>query len=312
MSSEVVSSDTFNAVQGSIAGLAQHSGERPLLRRVGLIGDSVASSYSPHLQQAALDALGIAARYELWRTAPSQLIGRVRSLCDKRCLGANVTDPYKEVVLPLLDMVDPLATRIGAVNTIVHRHGYLQGYNTDAPALLLALHEHGMGQIQPDGHVLLRGYTAVVLGAGGAARTAAFALVDAQVSRLIIVNRHLERAQQLAAELQQSYHGPIFSLSDPYFLIPHRSSIIINATSLGMHEDSSPLPGNVLQRFDPDTFVYDLIYHPTQTNLLCQARTLNFFTANGLSMLLHQGALSFTLWTGQPAPLEVMRAALYG
>lgn len=278
--------------------------------RVGLIGDPVAHSFSPRFQQPAFDALSIPAHYELWHTPATELIARVRSLCDEQCLGANVTIPYKEAVLPLLDMVDPLATRLGAVNTIVHRQGYLQGYNTDAPGLLLALHEHGLGMLQDDGHVVLRGYTAILLGAGGAARGAAFALVDAGISRLIIVNRHLERAQQLAAELQQSYNGPIFSLSDSSFLIPHRSSIIINATSLGMHEDSSPLPVEVLVRFDPDTFVYDMIYNPIQTRLLTQAHALNLRTANGLSMLLHQGALSFTLWTGQPAPLEVMRSAL--
>ncbi len=279
--------------------------------RVGLIGNPVAHSYSPRFQQAALDALGIPARYDLWQTSDEQLIERVRSLCEDDCLGANVTIPHKSAVVPLLDMIDPLATRIGAVNTIVHRQGYLQGYNTDAPGLLLALYEHGLGELQPDGHVLLEGYTAVLLGAGGAARGAAFALVDAHISQLIIVNRHLERAQQLAAELQQSYSGPIFSLSDPNFLIPRRSSIIINATSLGLHEYVSPLPPAILERFGPDTFVYDMIYNPSQTQLLIQARILNFRCANGLSMLLHQGALSFTLWTNLPAPLEAMRSALY-
>lgn len=279
--------------------------------RVGLIGNPVAHSYSPRFQQAALDALGIPAHYDLWQTSDEQLIERVRSLCENDCLGANVTIPYKSAVVPLLDMVDPLATRIGAVNTIVHHQGYLQGYNTDAPGLLLALHEHGLGKLQPDGHVLLEGHTAVLLGAGGAARGAAFALVDAHISQLIIVNRHLERAQQLAAELQQSYSGPIFSLSDANFLIPRHSSIIINATSLGLHEDISPLPAHILERFGPDTFVYDMIYNPSQTQLLIQARILNFRCANGLSMLLHQGALSFTLWTGLPAPLEAMRSALY-
>lgn len=279
--------------------------------RVGLIGDPVAHSYSPYFQQAALDALGIPAHYALWHTPAEQLVERVRSLCEDDCLGANVTIPHQSAVIPLLDMVDPLATRIGAVNTIVHRQGYLQGYNTDAPGLLLALHEHGLGTLQEDGHVLLSGYTGVLLGAGRAARGAAFALVDAHISQLIIVNRHLERAQQLAAELQESYSGPIFSLSDPNFLIPHRSSIIINATTPGRHTDASPLPADVLARFNPDTFVYDMIYHPSQTQLLLQARILNFRTANGLSMLLHQGALSFTLWTGQPAPFEVMRTVLY-
>ncbi len=282
----------------------------PPFLRVGLIGDPVAHSYSPRFQQAAFDTLRIPARYELWHTPAARLIERVRSLCGEEFLGANVTIPHKEAVLPLLDEVDPLAARIGAVNTIVHRDDYLYGYNTDAPGLLYALQEQGVGELDDDDRVSLAGHTAILLGAGGAARGAAFALVEAGVKRLIILNRHLERAQMLASELQSVYDGPVFSLSDPGFLIPHPAAIIVNATSLGMHGDVSPLPVEVLARFDPDTFVYDMIYNPTQTYLLCQASAIGLRTANGLSMLLHQGALAFTLWTRRPAPLDVMRAAL--
>jgi shikimate dehydrogenase len=278
--------------------------------RIGLIGDPVAHSYSPRFQQAALDALAIPARYELWPTPASQVVERVRALCDRYCLGANVTIPHKQAVLPLVDKIDPLAARIGAINTIVHHDDYLHGYNTDAPGLIHALHEHGIGEKQSNGFVSLKGYAAILLGAGGAARGAAFALTVAGVDRLIILNRHLERAQLLAAEVQKNYDGPVFSLSDPHFLIPHSGSIIINATSVGLHEDVSPLPAEVLSRFDASTFVYDMIYNPPQTRLLRQALTMGMHAANGLSMLLHQGALSFSLWTHQPAPLDVMRAAL--
>lgn len=276
---------------------------------VGLIGDPVAHSFSPRFQQAAFDALGLPVRYELWQTPARLLIERIRSLCEPDCLGANVTIPHKEAILPLLDKVDPLAARIGAVNTIVHHDDYLYGYNTDALGLLYALHEHGLGEIQ-NNKVMLKGYTAIVLGAGGAARGAAFALADAGIEQLVILNRHLERAQSLAADLQQYYDRPIFCLNDPSFLIPRSSSIIINATSVGMHDDISPVPPEILNHFDQDTFVYDMIYNPSQTYLLCQARLMNFRTANGLSMLLHQGALAFTLWTNQPAPIEIMRKAL--
>jgi shikimate dehydrogenase len=289
---------------------AKPKSSTPSYLRVGLIGDPVAHSYSPRFQQAALDALGIPARYELWHTPDTQLLERVRSLCQKDCLGANVTIPHKEAVLPLLDIIDPLAERIGAVNTIVNEDDYLHGYNTDAPGLLHALLEHGIGTMDTHGHISLQGHTAILLGAGGAARGAAFGLAGAQVDRLIIFNRHLERAQMLAADVQQTYDGPAFSLSDPSFLIPHSSSIIINATSVGMHGDVSPLPAEVLARFDADTFVYDMIYNPIQTHLLLQARTMGLRAANGLSMLLHQGALAFTLWTCRPAPIEVMRSAL--
>jgi len=293
--------------------------QTPSLLRVGLIGNPVAHSYSPRFQQAAFDALGIPARYELWQTAASELPARVASLRASGCLGANITIPYKEAVLPLVDVVDPMAARIGAVNTIVHRDEYLYGYNTDAPGLLRALVEQGVGRQLENAGVSLKGYTAVLLGAGGAARSAAFALASASIDDLTIVNRNLERAQQLAAEVQQDSACQVFSLSNPDFLIPRPTSLIINATPVGMHvsnrqaeetEDVSPLPAEVLARFDAGTFVLDMIYNPVQTQLLRQARNLGLRAANGLSMLLHQGALAFTLWTGQPAPLEIMRSTL--
>jgi shikimate dehydrogenase len=183
-------------------------------------------------------------------------------------------------------------------------------FGSHSARILYALHEQGLGTLYDDGTVSLQGYNAILLGAGGAARAAAFALAESGVEQLAILNRHLERAQLLATELQQYYDRPIFSLSDPTFLIPRTPSIIINATSAGMHGDDSPLPVEILSRFDGDTFVYDMIYNPTQTFLLCQARLMGIPTANGLSMLLHQGALSFTLWTNQPAPIEVMRQSL--
>jgi shikimate dehydrogenase len=310
--------------------------DNPSLLRVGLIGNPVAHSFSPRFQQAAFDASGIAARYELWQTKEDELPARVASLLTPQFLGANITIPYKEAVLPLLDVVDPLADRIGAVNTIVHRDEYLYGYNTDAPGLLHALVELGVGKLQvttrispkfsfEDGGGLpesfsFEGYTVVLLGAGGAARGAAFALVNASIDRLVIVNRNLERAQRLAAELQQESHCQVFCLNDLDFLVPHQRSLIINATPVGMHvaseqgrsetENASPLPAKILARFAADTLVFDMIYNPTETQLLCQARTLGLRAVNGLPMLLHQGALAFTLWTGQPAPLEVMRSAL--
>jgi shikimate dehydrogenase len=351
------------------------------LLRVGLIGDPVAHSYSPYFQQAALDALGIPARYELWQTAASELPTRIASLRDPQCLGANVTIPHKEAVLELkhsekgntereegevshpdrhkapspplflplslqrrskvlisvwkihqdgplhrsadasystiassfyLDAVDPLAALIGAVNTIVNHEGYLYGYNTDAPGLLYGLAEQGIGEQDDEGHFSLQGYSVVLLGAGGAARAAAFALGSASVTRLVIVNRHLERAQRLAADVAGAFADTeIYDLNDLNCLKPHPKSLIINATPVGMHDDVSPLPVAALKRFAHDTLVFDMIYNPVETRLLREARSLGFSVGNGLSMLLHQGALAFTLWTGSPAPIEIMRSALW-
>ena len=278
--------------------------------RVGLIGDPAAQSFHAHLHQAAFDALDIPTHYELWHTPPPEFVERVLALCEEDSLGANITAPYKLAVIPLLDEIDPMAARIGAINTIVHKDDYLHGYNTDAAGLLYALAEQGVGTLDDTHQVSLKGHTAILLGASTSARSAAFALTSANVERLIILHRDLERAQRLAADVQQYYEGSVFSLSDPNFLIPHSSSIIVNTTALGMHEDVSPLPLEVLTRFDADTFVYDMIYNPTQTLLLCQARIMGLRCANGFPMLLHQAALSFTLWTGEPALLDAMRATL--
>src|SRR5947209_14921721 len=125
---------------------SMHKQDTPSLLRVGLIGNPVAHSYSPRFQQAAFDALAIPARYDLWQTAENELPARIASLLAPQYLGANITIPYKEAVLPLLDVVDPLAARIGAVNTIVRHDKHLYGYNTDAPALLRALLEQGVGE----------------------------------------------------------------------------------------------------------------------------------------------------------------------
>ncbi len=299
------------------------------VQKVGLIGDPVAHSFSPRLQQAAFDALGIPARYELWQTGADTLATRIASLLHPHYLGANVTIPHKEAVLPLLDIVDPLASRIGAVNTIVHHNEYLYGYNTDAPGLLNALADYDIGTRDEQGYISLKGYTIILLGAGGAARGAAFAVSSAAATRLIIVNRSMERAQQLAHDVgkefissslssQHAETTQIFCLNDTEFLIPHPRSIIINATSVGMHtvnadrdtEHESPLPFEILARFTSDTFIFDMVYNPAQTRLLIQARALGLRATNGLPMLLHQGALAFTLWTGQPAPLDIMRSTL--
>ena len=271
--------------------------------RVGLIGDPVAHSLSPRIPASCVRCSQDSG---FLRTVAYTCPKATRSsvypcLCVQEVLRSQRRGrcPHKPAVYAAGAKVDPLTTRIGAVNTIVHRDNYLHGYNTDAPGLINALHEYGIGTVQADGKISLRGYTVILLGAGGAAPGAAFATAEAGVERLIILNRHLEHAQLLAEEVQLYYDRPAFSLNDPSFLISHPGSIIINATPLGMHSDVSPLPADALARFDPNTFIYDMIYNPSQTYLLCQARTMGFRTANGLSMLLHQGALSFT-WSTEP------------
>ena len=162
-----------------------------------------------------------------------------------------------------------------------------------------------------DGTIALKERTAILLGAGGAARGAAFALAGAQVAQLVIVNRSLERAQLLAAEVQQTYSGPVFSLNDPQFLVPRPASLIVNATSVGMHDEQTPLPAEVLARFDADTFVYDMIYNPTQTQLLCQvSHNGNARREWPLHAAPSRRPRLYAL-DRQAAPLDVMRSKLF-
>lgn len=279
------------------------------MQRIILIGDPVAHSRSPRMHNAALQHLGIAARYEAVRTSAAELPARVAALRGPEYLGANVTLPHKQAVIPLLDRLEEQAALIGAVNTIYKDAGALVGANTDAPALLADLADAGVD---------LAGRSAVILGASGAARAAAFAL--AGVGSLVIANRTLERAEELLADLLIAItdeQGLTASGEPPPTLIAldlrdpdlreYLSScdLLINATALGWRDGETPLPDPPV---GPHTLVYDMVYRPTR--LLREAAARGAATRDGLGMLLRQGALAFTRWTGHPAPLEVMRAAL--
>ncbi len=273
----------------------------------GLIGYPVAHSLSPRLQEAGFAALGLEARYELWETPAHELEARVQSLRAPHMYGANVTIPHKEVVLPWLDEIDAQAARIGAVNTIVNRAGRLLGYNTDAPGFLRALRE----QAGPDFD--LRARRVVLLGNGGAARGAAIALLDSQTRELVILGRATERIEKLLEHLRQQrgvskLRGAVLGTSEARQCLA-RAEVVVNTTSVGLKAgderrliEVEDLPATAL--------VMDMIFNPSLTPLLRDARARGLSTLNGLSMLLYQGTLALELWTGRSAPEEVMRAAL--
>jgi shikimate dehydrogenase len=275
--------------------------DQPLI--AGLIGDPVTHSRSPMLHNAAFAKLGIHARYELWPTAAIELAARVDSLRAPHILGANITLPHKIAVLQLLDRLDPAVEIIGAANTIVREaDGSLTGANTDAPAFLASLRE--------DGGYDPAGQTIVILGASGAARAAAVALAGAGVARLVIANRTLDRAEVLLADLLAAATADplLFALTPDDADLPEllaEASLIVNATSIGWHGDESPLPAGLIP---PGTLVFDMIYRPTQ--LLRDATTRRARTLDGAGMLARQAALAFERWTGQTAPLDIMRVAL--
>jgi shikimate dehydrogenase len=275
------------------------------MKQVGLIGYPVAHSRSPQMQNAGFQAIGINARYTLWETTPEQLAGRVASLRATNMLGANVTIPYKEDVVTLLDKCDPLAVRIGAVNTIVNRDGCLVGYNTDAPGLLRALAE------SPGCPFEVHGKSVVVLGTGGAARSAIVALSNAGAHRVTFLGRSMLAIQTLEQQLRArqpgiQISGALFTEAPPYL---RSADLVVNATSVGLQPgddtlliDVSFLPAGAL--------VMDMIFNVEYTPLLRAAREHGCFVMNGLSMLLYQGTRAFELWTGRSAPVAVMRSAL--
>ncbi|MBI2910420.1 MAG: shikimate dehydrogenase [Chloroflexi bacterium] len=266
--------------------------------KVGLIGYPIKHSISPQFQQAAFDYYGLDTRYELWEVDNAGLPDLVTGLRAPDKLGANVTVPHKEAVLPLVDELDPLAQRIGAVNTIVNREGALAGHNTDARGFLRALREEA--RFEPAGKRV------VVLGAGGAARGVAFALAGAGVKSLAIINRSRERAEGLAAALAPLAEALPWSVPTQSRAL-RSAELIVNCTSIGMRhgptEGRSPVPSEVIPR---KALVFDIVYNPLETPLLREAKKAGAATLGGLSMLVYQGAASFELWTRRQAPLEVM------
>jgi shikimate dehydrogenase len=291
------------------------SAQYPDAKRVGLIGHPITHSRSPAMQQAAFDTLGLPARYELW-DAPDMaaLAARVAALRQPGMLGANVTIPWKEVVAPLLDDLDDRARRIaGAVNTITREETAqgirLIGNNTDAPALDRTLDELD---------VWTTARRMLILGAGGAAQAALGVAVMRGVEPWLAA-RGMESGRKAMAKLAARLPVPddwrdhVITLDDLSTLIAmlRESQTLINATPVGVGAPgASPLPLDLLAVLPPGAVVLDLIYAPPETTLVRAARARGLRAEGGLPMLLYQGALAFTLWTGHPAPLDVMRRAL--
>jgi shikimate dehydrogenase len=266
--------------------------------RVGVIGDPVAHSISPAMHQSALGVRGIPATYERWHTTTEELPARIASLRAADVLGANVTVPHKLAVMDLVDAVSPLARSAGAVNTIVNRNGSLFGDNTDVYGFVTSLAE-----VCPK----VAESTALVLGAGGAARGVVLALDELAVRLILVANRDPERAKTLASELGLNSIHPIDSGDMSLKRALPSTNLLINATSLGWHPGEMPIKPELLDQLPPDALVVDLTYR--DTDFLIAARKRGLRTLDGLPMLVHQGAKAFELFTGQAAPVEIMMEA---
>jgi shikimate dehydrogenase len=272
---------------------------------IGLIGEPLAHSTSPVFQQAALDHCGIDARYELWETEIEELPVAVERMREEDCLGANVTIPHKERILLLLDELDPLAERIGAVNTVVNHQGRLRGHNTDILGFAQALRR--------DGGFDPRGCHAVILGAGGAARAVAVALIDGGAASLTVTDIDQQRAAAFVRVLAGEGRTALRAVPPAGPELAAAASacqLLVNCTPIGMRhsaaENDTPIPPELIPS---GALVFDLVANPPETRLLAEARRRGARGVSGMAMLVYQGAESFRLWTGLEPPLDVMRRA---
>lgn len=254
------------------------------------------------MHNAAFAALGLNWRYLAFEVQPDNLRAAIAGAKTMGFIGLNLTVPHKLLALEMMDAVDESAEKWGAVNTIqfeANKSGATRaiGFNTDADAITESLRE--------DLGLSLRGTKVLLLGTGGAGRTAALKLATENVAELFLVNRTQTRAEAIALEIKNQFPSVRVEIGYPKTDI----DLLINATSLGMKPDDS-LPLDEKQfSLKQARAVYDMIYRPAETKLLAAAKKSGCKTANGLGMLLHQGAKAFEIWTGKPAPLKIMRRA---
>ncbi|MCX7713997.1 MAG: shikimate dehydrogenase [Chthoniobacterales bacterium] len=280
--------------------------------RLAVFGDPIAHSLSPPMQNAALQAYSLPYQYIRIHATADQFPLALRALPSAGFLGANVTIPHKIAALQLADSPDPFAQLAGSANTLLVENSRLLAFNTDGPALPRAIRE--------EFYVDLRDLRVLLLGAGGGAgRAFAAQCAIERCERLVLVNRTYDKAAQLAQILRPYFSSDrLLGPAERCIAIPFQSDflareiahsdLVINATSLGLRRsDPSPLPLHLLT---PNLLLFDSVYSTAKTKLLLDAEAVGARSANGLSLLLHQGALAFEIWFNRPAPIETMRTAL--
>jgi len=268
----------------------------------GVIGDPIEHTMSPVMHNTAFRELDLDYVYTAFRVRSEELGEAIRGMRALNIRGLNVTIPHKVNIIPFLDEVDPLAKKIGAVNTIINNDGCLTGYNTDALGFLQAMLDK---RIDPQGKNVL------VIGAGGASRAVSHILAE-RGARLFIFNRveELDWAYELAAKV--SWHSEYEAKAGEL----HRQNlaavlpitdILVNTTSVGMSPDinRTPVDTDLLRK---ELVVFDIVYNPNETRLLREAGSAGAQTIRGIDMLAWQGALAFEKWTGKQAPVDLMRS----
>jgi shikimate dehydrogenase len=267
-----------------------------------VIGDPIEHTLSPVMHNAAFDHLKLDFIFLAFRVKTSMLENAVRGVRGLGFRGLSVTMPHKQAVTRYLDEADEMVKFLGAANTVLNKNGKLVGFNTDGVGALKALTENGLS---------LTGKKLLLLGAGGAAKAIAFSLTK-EVKELAILNRNSRKAAELAEALNHAYGKKVVGDSLSPALIRKNlqdADILINATSVGM----APKVNQSLvepEWLKPGLIVMDIIYNPIETKLVKHAKAADARVISGVEMLLYQGAASFEIWTGRPAPVNVMRKAI--
>ena len=274
------------------------------MNRLVVTGYPLDHSLSPVMQNAALSAMGLNQEfhYDLNPLPEDKLNTLVESIRGGTIYGANITIPYKIKIMEYIDAISDEGLAVGSVNTLSKEDSKVVGFNTDVAGFTKALGEH---------EIDLRGSSATLLGAGGAAKAVTYALAEVGIDKLEILNRTLDKAEQLAStiSIQRSVEVRTGELSLNEKSLTD-TDIVVNCTPIGMRGHSftqSPIPKSSLHE---DLIVMDLVYNPLKTRLLQNAHDIGCKTIDGSSMLVHQGARSLEIWTGQKAPVEVMRSAV--
>ena len=276
----------------------EHPAINAATRVCAVFGSPIRHSASPAMHNAAFAALGLNWRYVACEVDPKNLLAAIQGAKAMNFAGINLTVPHKLLAVNMVNLLDESAIKWGAVNTILFNKIGAKGFNTDADAIITSLRE--------DLKVEARGAKVLLLGAGGAGRTAALRLAAENVAELFLVNRTAAKAEEIANEIRKQFPSVKVSTSYPKTEV----DLILNATSLGLKPDDALPLNEKLFSLKQARAAYDMVYRPAETKLLAAAKAVGCNTANGLGMLLHQGAKAFEIWTGQPAPLDVMRRAL--
>ncbi|HBF37268.1 MAG TPA: shikimate dehydrogenase [Firmicutes bacterium] len=269
---------------------------------LAVFGDPVSHSLSPLMHNAAFSALDWNCVYIPCRVQSEQLSIAVRSIQALNWKGVNITIPYKQAVQAELDQISGDAEKSGSVNTIINRDNQLIGTSTDGIGFLRSLQE--------EGHFEVKEKNVILFGAGGAARAVIYSLINAGIKSLTIVNRNFEKANDLRLQVldKTGFALSVYDLSKLEEINWDLYDLLINSTSVGLHDEQSLVPVIYLK---PKHFVYDMVYKRGDTKLSRDAKQVGCQSLSGLSMLLYQGAESFQLWFESDPPIDAMRRALY-